>query len=170
VVEAARRRHRVGGYRGTVHESEALARWEAVEAILRLKARYLRSIDARDWATLATLFTADALLDAGGRREEGAEAIATGIAAGLEGVVSVHHAYQPEIDVRVDGTATGIWAMDDYLEWPAQSETTGAPVGFRGYGHYHDLYVRDEEGEWRFGRVTLSRIRVDALAGGMPDR
>jgi hypothetical protein len=92
------------------------------------------------------------------------------MATALADVVSVHHGYLPEIAVADDGTATGVWAMDDYLEWPTQSTARGAPVGFRGYGHYHDHYRLDDDGRWRFGSVVLTRLRIDPLAGGMPVR
>ena len=76
----------------------------------------------------------------------------------------------PEISVGDDRTATGIWAMDDHLEWPTQSTERGAPVGFRGSGHYHDHYRLDDDGRWRFRSVVLTRLRIDPLAGGMPTR
>jgi hypothetical protein len=149
------------------HTTERLAH---VEAIKVLKARYFRAVDTKDWAGLAELFCADATLDAGVAVRDGADQIIRTMSRALADVVSVHHGHMPEIDVIDDRTATGIWAMDDHLEWPTQSTERGAPVGFRGSGHYHDHYRRDDDGRWRFSSVVLTRLRIDPLPGGMPAR
>jgi uncharacterized protein (TIGR02246 family) len=142
-----------------------------IEAIRRLKASYFRTVDTRDWEGFVELFDEDATLDGGNGRREGRDEIARVVSAVLDGVISVHHGHTPEIDVDPSGSeATGTWAMDDYLEWPAQSEQRGAPVGIRGYGHYRERYRKGPDGRWRFVEVILDRIRVDELAGGMPTR
>ena len=61
---------------------------------------------------------------------------------------------------RGPDTATGIWAMADYVEWP---QPEGDPrVGLKGYGHYVEEYIR-EDGQWRIARSRLERLRVDPL-------
>jgi hypothetical protein len=58
-------------------------------------------------------------------------------------------------------TATGVWAMDDMLRWPA-----GGQFGsMRGWGHYHETYVL-VGGEWRIQTTRLSRLRVDITPAG----
>ena len=140
------------------------------EAIKVLKARYFRAVDTKDWAGLAELFCIDATLDAGVAVRDGRDEIVRTMSRALADVVSVHHGHMPEITVADDRSATGIWAMDDHLEWPTQSTERGAPVGFRGSGHYHDHYRLDHDGRWRFRSVVLTRIRIDPLAGGMATR
>jgi hypothetical protein len=67
----------------------------------------------------------------------------------------------PEIEITGDGTARGIWAMFDYVEWDEQD---GERVGLQGYGHYREEYKR-EDGEWRIARTRLERLRIDWLGG-----
>jgi len=142
-----------------------------IEAICRLKAAYFRTIDTRDWSGFVQLFDEDATLDGGNGRRSGRDEIVRVVSGVLDGVVSIHHGHTPEIDVDPSGQeASGIWAMDDYLEWPEQSTSAGAPVGIRGYGHYYERYRKASDGHWRFIEVLLERIRVDELPGGMPAR
>jgi hypothetical protein len=69
----------------------------------------------------------------------------------------------PEITLTSDTTATGIWAMEDHLWWPE-----GSPIRhLHGYGHYHESYEKDADGEWRIKELTLTRLRTDVeLAEG----
>jgi len=126
-----------------------------IEEIKQLKARYFRCLDTKDWAGLTTVFTPDAVLEAEGRVREGREAIVATIAKVLEGVVSVHHGHMPEITITGPDAGTGVWAMFDYLQFP-----TEPPSELRGYGHYHEEYVR-EGGVWRIRRLVLTRLRTD---------
>src|SRR5450759_257723 len=113
-----------------------------IEEIKQLKARYFRLMDTKDWAGFTALFTDDAVLDAAG---------------------TVHHGHMPEITITGPDSATGIWAMFDYLTFPGD----GPPKGLQGYGHYHEEYRR-VDGSWRIQHVVLTRLRVDPLAGGFP--
>ena len=92
------------------------------------------------------------------------------ISSAFAEVVSVHHGHDAEIELVDHDHATGVWSMSDLVEWTAQSTERGAPVGFRGAGHYHDEYRRGADGRWRFASVRLTRLRVDPLPGGMPTR
>ena len=142
---------------------EALQRLLDVEAIKQLKARYFRFLDTKDWDGLAEVFTADAVMDADGFVEHGRAEILAFLPKVLDGVVTTHHGHMPEIAITGPDTATGIWAMFDYLTFPGEPP----PTGLRGYGHYHEEYVREPEG-WRIRRLTLTRLRVDPLEGGFP--
>jgi uncharacterized protein (TIGR02246 family) len=143
-------------------ERELLQRLVDIEEIKRLKARYFRAVDQKNWDLYAQVFARDAHLEVpeGGVSEDGREAIVTSISTVLEGVTTVHHGHMPEIEITGDGTARGTWAMFDYVEFPAGDG--GARAGLKGYGHYHEDYVR-EDGEWRIRRSELSRIRIDPL-------
>ncbi|HEY7072573.1 MAG TPA: nuclear transport factor 2 family protein [Acidimicrobiales bacterium] len=134
-----------------------------IEDIKRLKARYFRLMDTKDWDAWGQVFAEDAVMEV-----PEADMVATGRAGILEfvrkalsGTVTVHHGHMPEIELTGADTATGIWAMFDFVEWT--SRETGERSGLRGYGHYHEEYVR-EDGAWRIARTRLTRLRVDPLA------
>jgi len=137
--------------------ADALQRLLDIEEIKQLKARYFRLMDTKDWDGWAGLFTADAVMDADGYVGEGRDEIAASLRQILDGVVTTHHGHMPEITITAPGTATGVWAMFDYLTFPGDP-----PPGFRGYGHYHEEYVREPDG-WRIRRVKLTRLRMDPL-------
>jgi uncharacterized protein (TIGR02246 family) len=144
-------------------DGDALQRLLDIEAIRQLKARYFRFLDTKDWDAFASLFTDDAYMEADGVVQEGRAAIRGFLPKVLDGVVTTHHGHTSEIAITGRDTATGIWAMFDYLTWPGD----GPPKGLQGYGHYHEEYVR-ENGAWRIRRLVLTRLRVDPLAGGFP--
>ena len=127
-----------------------------IEAIRRLKARYFRTMDTKDWAGMRQVFTDDVVIDtseAGGERVEGADAFMAFLQEALSGATTVHQGHMPEIDLTSDTTATGIWALNDIVIWPG---------GMRldGYGHYHETYEK-AGGEWRIKRSKLTRLHVD---------
>jgi hypothetical protein len=71
----------------------------------------------------------------------------------LASAVTVHHGHMPEIAITGADTATGIWSMVDVVRLGA---------GFRGYGHYHEEYVK-QAGRWRIRRLRLTRLDVVPL-------
>ena len=134
-----------------------------IEAIKGLKARYFRHMDRKDWEAWGQVFAADAVLEVPevDMVVTGREEIVASVSGALVGTQTVHHGHMPEIELTGVDTATGIWAMADYVEWPqAEGEDR---VGLMGYGHYTEEYVR-EGGEWRIARSRLDRLRVDPLA------
>jgi SnoaL-like protein len=144
---------------------DTLERVIAIEEIKRLKARYFRCMDTKDWDGFAGVFAPDAAMDMTSEMpaEQEHEAITRGnqeIAAFVRShvgdVVTVHHGHMPEIDVTSPTTATGVWAMEDMLRWP-----DGSPLrAMHGYGHYHETYTKID-GEWRIATLRLTRLRVD---------
>jgi len=147
----------------------AIDRLLAIEAIKQLKARYFRFVDSKDEASLASLFTSDAIFDmrhapAGPPDESalvsGKAAIARFILTAVSGARTVHHGHMPEITLLSMDTAGAIWAMQDRLKWGKKS-----PYPFEeliGYGHYHDTY-RCVDGQWRIQSSKLTRLRVDLI-------
>lgn len=140
----------------------------AIEEIKRLKARYFRMMDGKDWTGFAELFARDALFDVRGALEEdpgaeqepirGREAIVDYVRSGISPITSAHYGHMPEIDIMTDDSATGIWALADILRMPE-----GAPFGhFYGYGHYHERYVR-EDGSWRIAALKITRLMVETV-------
>jgi hypothetical protein len=134
-------------------------------AIQMLKAAYFRAIDTKDWDLLGSVMVEDVEIDVTDDVEDGRPYTGRGqfvdtCARVLRDAVTVHHGHMPEIEVT-DTTATGTWAMEDYVDWgPAED---GAPRAFRGYGHYHEHYVKDADGKWRIAALTLTRLRIDWL-------
>ena len=71
----------------------------------------------------------------------------------LATAVTVHHGHMPEIMLTGADTATGVWAMMDLVK---------LGEGFRGYGHYHEEYVK-QAGRWRIRRLRLTRLETMPL-------
>ncbi len=137
-------------------------------AIQMLKARYFRCIDTKDWAAFAAVFTED--VEIAVREDTGTDEVLVGrdrfartVGLALDGATTVHPGHMPEIEVAGDGTATGTWAMEDYVEWAPGED--GARQGFRGYGHYHETYRHDGD-RWRIATLRLTRLRRDQLSPG----
>jgi hypothetical protein len=144
---------------------DPVERLVAIEQIKQLKARYFRCVDTKDWTGLAEVFAPDAVMDMSGEMPKGMpgggitngnEAIAAFVrdAGRLDLATTVHHGHMPEIDVTSEGTATGVWAMEDELWWPDPY-----PVEhIHAYGHYHETYQR-VGGEWRIASTRLTRLK-----------
>jgi hypothetical protein len=135
-----------------------------VEEITQLKARYFRLLDTKDWDAWRELFTADARIEAG-RVAMGLDEFVAVTRRWIEDASTVHTGGMPEVVITGPDTATGIWAMHDMIRFP---EDGGEPRGMDGYGHYHEQYRRID-GRWHIDVMTLTRLRVDLLSGGVPD-
>jgi hypothetical protein len=134
-----------------------------LEQIKQLKARYFRMMDTKDWDGLAAVFTDDVEIDMSGEGGGITRSVAEYmpfLRENIEHVSTVHHGHMPEITFTSSTTATGIWAMEDKLWWPA-----GAPIAhLHGYGHYHETYEKTDDG-WRIKTMTLTRLRRDVTFG-----
>ena len=129
-----------------------------VEAIKRLKARYFRTMDTKDWVGMREVFTDDVVVDtteSGGGVIVGADAFMAFLRETLADVVTVHHGHMPEIELTSATTATGIWALQDILKWPNGAE-------LHGYGHYHENYLKTGD-EWRIASTTLTRLHMEFM-------
>jgi len=125
-----------------------------IEAIKRLKYKYLRCVDLKKWDELKECFTEDARsgFSSGAYSYEGRDAIISFLKEGLpETRLSMHHGHQPEIDITSDTTASGKWALEDYL-----IDTEG-DWSMRGAAFYHDEYVKIA-GEWKIKATGYDRI------------
>ena len=124
-----------------------------VEEIWRLKARYFRTLDTRDWNGFRQVFTDDVIVDTtddGGARVVGLEPFMAYLQQTLGGATTVHQGHTPEVDITSDTTATGIWAMSDIVIW-----TNG--IRLDGHGHYHEVYEK-VRGEWKIKSLKLTRL------------
>jgi SnoaL-like domain len=135
----------------------------AIEDIKRLKARYYRSMDTKQWDGWNDVFAPDATLDTTEEAAhlsivEGREQIITFVSGQLVGVTTCHHGHMPEIELTSPSTANGIWAMEDHL-WVNE----GSELPFRhmhGYGHYHETYEKIGD-RWYIKTLKLTRLRID---------
>lgn len=126
-----------------------------IEALKQLKYRYARYLDTKDWESLRTLFTDDAVCDYsnGKYHHEGGDAITAWIqrSMGAETFLSSHKMHHPEITVTGPGTATGIWALDDVVV------DTQWNIYVRGASFYRDEYVK-VDGEWKIKYTSYRRV------------
>ena len=90
-----------------------------IDAIQRLKHRYLRCLDQKLWDELETCFTEDATCAYGDGKYsfQGRAAIIDFLrtAMGAPSFLSSHRVHHPEIELTSATTATGIWALDDVV-------------------------------------------------------
>lgn len=154
----------------------------AIEAIKQLKARYMRTMDTKNWDEFRTLLAEDIIIDtsasftpcdyAGNRIEidrpfpepipkyymVGRDAFIAAQHHYLDGVSTVHHSHTPEIEIVSPTEATGVWAMEDKLRWPLGSPTRT----MHGYGHYRETYRKNSQG-WVIQTIKLTRVRMDVV-------
>lgn len=126
-------------------------RLEDLEAIRRLKARYLNACDSQDPEAAKSCFAAgEVLIDMGHvgvlkDREAFAQLYA---AAGCQPfILDMHHGANPEIDFFDDTHARGLWALEY-----RNINTRDKSVTFISL-LYHDEYAK-LDGEWK---ITKSR-------------
>jgi hypothetical protein len=142
-----------------------------IEQIKDLKARYFRLLDTKDWNGWRNVFTHDftgksdravSTLGRDGKTTApitGPDPWVADVRGFIDSCITVHHGHMPEIKLTSPTTASGIWSMEDIVEWPDGKL-------LRGYGHYHETY-RKVNGEWRIATMHLTRIRLD-LSGPWP--
>ncbi|MDX2274546.1 MAG: nuclear transport factor 2 family protein [Hyphomonadaceae bacterium] len=133
-----------------------IERLEAIEEIKQLKARYFRSIDRRDTATLETLFTDDVEIDYEGGtyrwQLQGASALIEALRAAFNPrSVACHTGHTPEIFMKSATEATGHWYLTDVMISREQKLITS------GSALYLDTYRKTADG-WRIARSTYKRI------------
>ncbi len=143
-----------------------------LEAIRQLKARYCRFLDLKDVEGWRSVFSADVVVkldmavSTGGADPmtappvEGADNFVAMVMGGLENAATVHHCHTPEITLISPTTATGIWAMEDWIIFSGGQELHGA-------GHYHETYEK-QDGTWRIKTLHLTRT-VQKVTGSDGD-
>jgi hypothetical protein len=131
---------------------------EAIEEIRRLKYRYFRTLDLKDWEEFGDCLTADVHARYGTHAMDepvhfdDREAVVAFMSQNLtRGVITVHVAHHPEIEV--DGTtATASWCFEDTVIVPELK------TEIRGAGYYADEYSKDSDGAWRISSTGYERI------------
>ncbi|CAN7343500.1 nuclear transport factor 2 family protein [Mycolicibacterium frederiksbergense] len=131
------------------------------EAIRRLKARYCRFLDTKDYEAWKALFAPDVVvkldmaISTGGADGQtapdlhGLDEFVPVVLGGVEHAQTKHHVHTPEIDLTSDTTASAIWAMEDLLLFADGGELFGA-------GHYHETYEK-RDGGWVITSLHLTR-------------
>ena len=140
-----------------------IERLVAIEEIKKLKARYFRCMDTKDWTGFEGVFAADSTADytpEGGERSRWSATGAAGITKLVKDLVApaltIHHGHMPEIEIVSATSARGIWAMEDLIWWPEGSQRKT----LHGFGHYHETYEQIG-GRWLIKTLRLTRLRVD---------
>lgn len=132
-----------------------MADLQEIEAIKRLKYKYLRCLDSKQWAEMAECFTEDATAAYGDGKYSfaGRDQIMQFLrdALGSGSIISSHRVQQPEIDLVSATVATGVWALDDTV-----IETQSNNV-IRGAAFYHDEYVK-VGGQWKIKSTGYQRL------------
>lgn len=130
----------------------------AIEEIKRLKHRYFRTLDLKEWDAFGDCLADDVEARYGthAMKEplhfDTRAAVVAYMAENLHrGVISMHVASHAEIDVDGD-TAVGTWAFEDTVVVPEFSVT------IRGAGYYRDRYRRDPDGRWRIAATGYDRV------------
>jgi hypothetical protein len=97
-----------------------VAALEDIEAIKRVKARYWRYMDRKQWAELEQCFVEDATAEYPRRGvSSGRAAIVERVRKSTETLVTMHHGHNGDIELTGDARARGVWAMQDRLFDPA---------------------------------------------------
>jgi hypothetical protein len=136
-----------------------------IEQIKQVKARYFRFMDTKQWQDLRRLLAEDLVWINDPSGEPGsatavarsADEFVASVSAAFAEAVSVHQGFMPEIELTGERSATGVWAMSDWIDHPTAGRSS------RGYGHYHEEYEKGDDGQWRIKRIRLTRLRVDAV-------
>lgn len=131
---------------------------EAIEEIKRLKYRYFRTLDLKDWDAFGDTLTTDIRARYGTQAMDkpvhfdDREAVVAFMSENLgRGVITTHVAHHPEIDV--DGSeARASWCFEDTVIVPELK------VQIRGAGYYADEYRKDPDGAWRISGTGYERI------------
>jgi hypothetical protein len=132
-----------------------MADLEEIEAIKRLKYKYLRCLDQKLWKEIEDCFTEDATAAYGdGKYSFSSRAKIIEFLAGALGpksMITSHRVHHPEIDLTSASTATGIWALEDTVI------ETNAEITIRGAAYYSDEYVKIG-GAWKIKSTGYKRV------------
>ncbi len=126
-----------------------------IEEIKRLRYRYARALDQKDWRTFEACLAPHASASFGG----GAYSFTnrTDIVrfvrdtAGVTTVLGSHHFHHPEIDLTGDDEAAGVWAMADRVI------LTDLDLVVEGAAYIEDHYERID-GAWTIAQTAYRRL------------
>jgi hypothetical protein len=125
---------------------------DTLDALRRLKYRYLRTLDLKLWDGFASTLTPDVEASYGPQlRFDGREAVVEFMRSCLgPAIITVHHCHHPELTVDGD-RATGTWYLQDTVIIGEHR------MLLRGAAFYDDEYRRGSDGEWAISRTGYVR-------------
>lgn len=125
-----------------------------ITAISQLKYRYFRCLDLKRWEEFADCFVPEATGDYAGLAFADRDSLVAFMRKNMgPGMISLHQAHHPEIEVAGDGLgarATGTWYLQDKVIVPK------ARFVLEGAAFYSDRYVRTPDG-WRIEHTGYRR-------------
>lgn len=127
---------------------------DEIEAIKRLKYKYMRCLDLKRWDEMEECFTEDACAAySGGQYSFQGRAKIIDFFRGAMGpeMITAHHVHHPEIELTSESTALGTWALEDTVIH------TGFDFTLRGAAFYQDEYVKTD-GRWRIRATGYERL------------
>jgi hypothetical protein len=158
---------------------DAVQRLLDIEELKKLKYRYFRLMDAKEWEQFEDLFTEDlemnfaipdeqfhpvgATITPEGWARVDRDGLLDWVRATSEGFTILHLAHMPEIEITGPDTATGTWSMTDFTRWDA----SGDPTWYRSYGGHVEDYVRTAAG-WKIRRTVFTRHDFDVMGDDRP--
>lgn len=126
-----------------------------IELIKRLKHRYVRCVDQKDFEELESCFVPEATASYGGGAVEldGRDSIMEFLRQSLspETMLTSHRVHEPEIDLTGADSAVGGWALEDRIVFTEQ------PMMLRGESFYTDRYVK-RDGTWFILHTSYKRM------------
>jgi hypothetical protein len=126
-----------------------------IEAIKRLKYRYVRLLDLKEFDQMEELFVEDATAAYGdGQYSYDSRDGIIGFlreALGSTTMLTSHKVHQPEIELTGADTATGTWGLEDVVL------LLDGGLTIRGAAFYADEYVK-VGGEWRIKHTGYRRV------------
>lgn len=137
-----------------------MADLQEIEAIKRLKYKYVRCLDLKLWKEMEDCFTEDATSAYGDGKYsyDGRDQILGFLRQALgHNMISMHQVHHPEIDLTSPTTASGIWALQDLII------ETNANITIRGAAFYYDEYVK-AGGHWKIKHTGYQRVFEETLS------
>lgn len=135
-------------------DSETLRVLADIEAIKKMKHRYLRCLDCKLWDEITECLTDDirASFYGGKLTCQGLDDLLRFFKIGLADTrISTHTGHHPEIEVTSDSTAKGTWEVQTYLI------DTQANVSLGGVSVFNEDYVK-LNGIWKIQSMSCYRI------------
>lgn len=137
-------------------ELEALKRrvqvLEDIEAIRQTKYDYFHHLDLKRWNQLGDCFTNDIFAEYGRPdwRVEGRQNLVDWLRAneGGDNYAVSHSSHNPQIRIVGEREATGFFKLHDWV-------IIEPSITLKGWGHYDDTFVKDDDGRWRISRLML---------------
>jgi hypothetical protein len=125
---------------------------QTLEELRRLKYRYLRTLDLKQWDGFGATLTSDVQASYGDRLSfDGRDAVVEYLRGSLPPtIITVHQCHHPEIEIDGD-TATGTWYLDDRVLIIEHR------LLLTGTAFYNDTYIRGSDGVWRISRTSYVR-------------